>query len=341
MLDAFNRCQYDVVLPSGEQVIQDGSLTTGIQNYKEFFQSLAGLVGAGQNFTGNGVLHPLPAGRRRLPRCSTGTAPGDTGARFGNATARRRRYAPGAAVRSRPTSPTPPVTSSRVPNLNSAATGRPGRAREAPDQEAGAGLRGVIVLFVVAIGVAGYILSNQRFYLPAWVPFIGTDFYEVKAELPTAQAVVPGPGPDGEHRRREGRRGGRGERSRTAAPSSRCRSRTSTSRSTRTPRSCCGPKTGLKDMILALDPGTERPARSGGRPRTGGQHAARREPGRGARVARRRHPRLPADPAERRRHGLPRTKLDSQASSRSRRTCARRSSASSPPRATARSSRSG
>ena len=56
------------MLPSGEQVIQDGGLTTGIQNYKEFFQSLTGLVGAGQNFTGNGMLHPLPAGRRRVPR---------------------------------------------------------------------------------------------------------------------------------------------------------------------------------------------------------------------------------------------------------------------------------
>ena len=42
--------------------------------------------------------------------------------------------------------------------------------------------------------MAGYILSNQRFYLPAWVPLVGTDFYKVKAELPTAQAVVPGQG---------------------------------------------------------------------------------------------------------------------------------------------------
>ncbi len=42
--------------------------------------------------------------------------------------------------------------------------------------------------------MAGYILSNQRFYLPAWVPVVGTDFYEVEAELETAQAVVPGQG---------------------------------------------------------------------------------------------------------------------------------------------------
>ena len=52
----------------------------------------------------------------------------------------------------------------------------------------------ILFLFVISLGIGGYILSNQRFYLPAWVPFVGTDFYTVKAELPTAQAVVPGQG---------------------------------------------------------------------------------------------------------------------------------------------------
>ncbi|NLT06437.1 MAG: MCE family protein [Solirubrobacterales bacterium] len=49
-------------------------------------------------------------------------------------------------------------------------------------------------LIVVALAIGGYILSNQRFYLPAWVPVIGTDFYTVEAELQTAQAVAPGQG---------------------------------------------------------------------------------------------------------------------------------------------------
>ncbi len=52
----------------------------------------------------------------------------------------------------------------------------------------------ILFMIVVAAGVAGYILSNQRFYLPAWVPVVGTDFYEISAELETAQAVVPGQG---------------------------------------------------------------------------------------------------------------------------------------------------
>ena len=52
----------------------------------------------------------------------------------------------------------------------------------------------ILFLVLVAAGTAGYILSNQRFYLPAWVPGIGTDFYTVEAEFETGQAVVPGQG---------------------------------------------------------------------------------------------------------------------------------------------------
>jgi phospholipid/cholesterol/gamma-HCH transport system substrate-binding protein len=50
------------------------------------------------------------------------------------------------------------------------------------------------VLFVIALAVSVFVLSNQRLYLPAWVPGVGTDFYEVNAEFSTAQAVVPGQG---------------------------------------------------------------------------------------------------------------------------------------------------
>ncbi len=57
--------------------------------------------------------------------------------------------------------------------------------------------RDVLALaFVALIGLAvgGYILSNQRFYLPDWVPVVGSDFVDVDAELANAQAVVPGQG---------------------------------------------------------------------------------------------------------------------------------------------------
>jgi phospholipid/cholesterol/gamma-HCH transport system substrate-binding protein len=52
----------------------------------------------------------------------------------------------------------------------------------------------ILFLFVIALGIGGYILSNQRFYLPGWVPVLGSEFYTVEAELQTGQAIVPGQG---------------------------------------------------------------------------------------------------------------------------------------------------
>ena len=52
----------------------------------------------------------------------------------------------------------------------------------------------IIVLFIISAGVASYILTNQRFYLPAWVPVIGSDFFTMNAEFQTAKAVTPGQG---------------------------------------------------------------------------------------------------------------------------------------------------
>jgi phospholipid/cholesterol/gamma-HCH transport system substrate-binding protein len=52
----------------------------------------------------------------------------------------------------------------------------------------------ILGLMVVAIAVASVILSHQRLALPAWVPVIGKDFYTISAELQTAQAVTPGQG---------------------------------------------------------------------------------------------------------------------------------------------------
>ena len=88
VLDEFDKCQYNTVLPAGEQTIDDGNLTTGIQNYKEFFQSLAGLVGAGQNFTGNGVYTRFQPGGGAYP---------DRSARQQSALRKLHRPAPGHA----------------------------------------------------------------------------------------------------------------------------------------------------------------------------------------------------------------------------------------------------
>ena len=52
----------------------------------------------------------------------------------------------------------------------------------------------IIALVVVALVVASIILANQRLALPGWVPGLGQDFTEVEAELASAQAVTPGQG---------------------------------------------------------------------------------------------------------------------------------------------------
>ena len=114
----------------------------------------------------------------------------------------------------------------------------------------------LIVLLVGSLAVTAYLLSNQRFYLPAWVPGIGTDFYEVKAELPTAQAVVPGQGQTvnvagvkvgevGEVNLESGRAVVNLQIKEKYAPIY------------KDATILLRPKTGLKDMILALDPGTK------------------------------------------------------------------------------------
>lgn len=52
--ELFNKCLTNVIYPTGDAKLQDGSSTTGVENYKEFWYSLVGLSGVGQGFDGNG-----------------------------------------------------------------------------------------------------------------------------------------------------------------------------------------------------------------------------------------------------------------------------------------------
>ena len=52
--EAFNECMTKVIYPAGNTKLQDGSSTTGVEDYKEFWYSLVGLDSIGQGFTGNG-----------------------------------------------------------------------------------------------------------------------------------------------------------------------------------------------------------------------------------------------------------------------------------------------
>ena len=54
----------------------------------------------------------------------------------------------------------------------------------------------IAILAVVVFGMATtvYILANQQAPYPSWVPFLGEDTFELKADLETAQAITPGQG---------------------------------------------------------------------------------------------------------------------------------------------------
>ena len=159
------------------------------------------------------------------------------------------------------------------------------------------------MLFLVALVVGGYILSNQRLYLPTWVPIVGSDFVDRKFELVDRAVAHAGPGPGGRHRRRQGRRDQQGR----AAGRPRASSRVKIQRK-------------YSKRIIARRVGAhapedrperhDDPARPGlARPRAapedcidpGQPDAAQRQRRRDPRGARRRHARLPAHAARRRR----------------------------------------
>ena len=52
----------------------------------------------------------------------------------------------------------------------------------------------VVTMVVIAAAVGGYILAHENLKLPGWVPVLGHNYYTLKAEFQTAQAVTPGQG---------------------------------------------------------------------------------------------------------------------------------------------------
>src|SRR4051794_14940694 len=120
-------------------------------------------------------------------------------------------------------------------------------------------LRDFLALFfmaIVALSVTGYILSQERFHLPKWVPVAGSDFYKLNVELQTGQAVVPGQGQTiniagvkvGDVQQVHLRNG-------IAIVSVNMEKKYAPVY--RNAHVLLRPKTGLKDMYLALNPGTK------------------------------------------------------------------------------------
>jgi phospholipid/cholesterol/gamma-HCH transport system substrate-binding protein len=54
--ELFSKCLTKVLYPAGNTKLQDGSATSGVEDYKEFWYGLTGLAGLGQSFDGNGTV---------------------------------------------------------------------------------------------------------------------------------------------------------------------------------------------------------------------------------------------------------------------------------------------
>jgi len=118
----------------------------------------------------------------------------------------------------------------------------------------------IIGLVVISGAVSIYILGNQRLVLPGWVPFVGKDFFVVKAELATAQAVTPGQGQTVNVAGVQV-----GEISRVELKDGKAlvtlRMEPKYGRVYEDAHVLMRPKTGLKDMVAELEPGTPKAGR--------------------------------------------------------------------------------
>ena len=283
---------------------------TGVENYKEFWQSQVALSGESQNFDGNGGYTRFQPGG--------GTQTLSTGDRRASA-ARRcsptrtcRRSARFRSTRraSRRTGATSSATRTRCRrSTRTRSGGRP--AHEARDPKAPARL--------------------HRDPLPGRRGGRRRPATSCPTSASTCRRGCPGSAATSTRWRpssRPARRSCRARASRSTSPAS--RSATSARSSSRTAcavvelkiqdkykpiyrdaKMLLRPKTGLKDMFVELDPGTQAAGElpEGGRIRPGAD-AARREPGRDPGAARRRHARLPADPRQRRRRGVHRRPVE-------------------------------
>jgi len=120
-----SRCVRDKILPAGDAVIHD-EFDTGEENYKEFFYTLVGLSGEGQNFDGNGMyVRFQPGGGDQ--QVSLGSRASSSGELFGNNVAvplGNRPFYPGERP---PYRPDVPCTSNALPDVNG-----PAAAKSAP-----------------------------------------------------------------------------------------------------------------------------------------------------------------------------------------------------------------
>ena len=192
------------LVPTGDIVIDDNDGTypfgqgapgfpSGVTNFQEFLSALVNQTGAGQGFDGNGTYLRANTGGGSV-LASTPYPPGG----FRNTTVFGNNQATYLGTRPTFTAAVPPYRTdvpappTRCPTSTApAAPGSP--ATSAPATSDGGAVRRAIrehLSDFIAIGgvlvagllVTGYILSQQQQPYPSWVPFLGDDRFELKAE---------------------------------------------------------------------------------------------------------------------------------------------------------------
>ena len=177
---------------------------------------MVGFAGEAQGFDGNGSYVRTATGGGdiliKTGKLSRPAASRDAAVRATRSCRRRARARSGRRSK-------PPYKTSRAcyknaqPNLNGPAasagppdTVRGGQAVRHAIQKHLRDFIAVIVMSLLALLVAGYILSHQRFYLPDWVPVRRHRLLRAEGRVRDRAVGHARPGPDGRHRRRAGRR---------------------------------------------------------------------------------------------------------------------------------------
>jgi hypothetical protein len=123
-IDLVNRCFINNILPTGDKPVDDGFLSTGLPNYKEFWQAMTSLSGESQNFDGNGSYTRFQTGGSNQ---TVSTGPTTLGAPpfFGNAAEPPVGTRPARPAKKPPYNRTVPCYKSTPPNLKATTGGGP------------------------------------------------------------------------------------------------------------------------------------------------------------------------------------------------------------------------
>ena len=123
--DLIAKCATNVILPTGDVKIADGPLTSGAENYKEFWYAMVGLAGEGQNFDGNGMYVRFQPGGGDQTISTGSVGPYTNAPLFANAVATPLGTRPAFSGHRTPYKPNVPCYTQTPPDLNGAATGPP------------------------------------------------------------------------------------------------------------------------------------------------------------------------------------------------------------------------